>query len=367
MPFWFQFREGRQACQNKSDLRAGTGKGGNGQIQQQPPSEKTISKGDVTLESKGKALVVMLIAMGGIVLAATGLLDRAAHRIGLGELERVNQRYLEDSYDRALEGFLVLSAVKSGLAVIEGSEVGIGFSLQIGDLVQSVYDYVNIAWKTVLAGGTILLITRLALEGVALVDHFVLALAFFALLLLAGARGFLPGREGLAAVFKTVAISFSFVAGLLYLVLPLAVLGASSLSFVITKPLIQESYAAFSQMRHTFVQSGDPSTVGELADDASTVESAIGLGQRYERLKKRLRELEAYLGSQAKRMAGTTFQLIAGYLFDCVIFPLAFLAVLTLLLKGVPGYLFRMERERRLIRTIREAVLPAAAWPRPEQ
>ena len=120
--------------------------------------------GTFALEAKPQAILVMLIALGGILLAGTGLLDRAVQYTGLGALESANQHYLEDSYDRALNGFLVLSAVKSGLAVIEGSEVGIGFSFQVGDLVQSVYDYVNIAWKTVLAGGTVLLITRLALE-----------------------------------------------------------------------------------------------------------------------------------------------------------------------------------------------------------
>ena len=116
-------------------------------------------------------VLLILVALAGVLLAASGLLDRGLNRVGLGELALVNQQYLDASYDSALEGFLVLSAVKSGLAVIEGSEVGIGFSLQVGDLVQSVYDYVNIAWKTVLAGGTILLMTRLALDGVSLIDH----------------------------------------------------------------------------------------------------------------------------------------------------------------------------------------------------
>ena len=109
---------------------------------------------------------------------------------------RTNHRYLDESYDRALEGFLVLSAVKSGLAVIEGSEVGIGFSLEVGDLVQSVYDYVNIAWKTVLAGGTILLITRLALDGVTLVDHWVLALVFFLFFSAGRCSGTFPAPQG---------------------------------------------------------------------------------------------------------------------------------------------------------------------------
>ena len=154
-------------------------------------------------------VLLILVALAGILLAASGLLDRGLNRVGLGELALVNQQYLDASYDSALEGFLVLSAIKSGLAVIEGSEVGIGFSLQVGDLVQSVYDYVNIAWKTVLAGGTILLMTRLALEGVTLMDHHVLALACAAWLLLAAVRGFLPRRHGLGRLVQSIATIMS--------------------------------------------------------------------------------------------------------------------------------------------------------------
>ena len=84
------------------------------------------------------------------------------------------------------------------------------------------------------------------------------------------------------------------------------------------------------------------------------------MADRYERLKKRLQELEAYLSEQGKNLAGTTFTLIAAYLFDCVIFPLAFVAVLIIFLKGVPGYLTRAQRDRRLAETIRETARPVS-------
>jgi hypothetical protein len=86
----------------------------------------------------------------------------------------------------------------------------------------------------------------------------------------------------------------------------------------------------------------------------------MGVADRYERLKKRLRELETYLSEQGKNLAGTTFQLIAAYLFDCVIFPLAFVAVLIIFLKGVPGYLTWAQRDRRLAETIRETARPVS-------
>ena len=84
------------------------------------------------MTAKTKTGLVMVGALAGMVLAATGVMDRALSRIGLGELARANHHYLEESYDGALEGFMVLSAVKSGLAVIEGSEVGIASTCRWG-------------------------------------------------------------------------------------------------------------------------------------------------------------------------------------------------------------------------------------------
>jgi hypothetical protein len=296
---------------------------------------------DVAMTSRINMALMMGVALAGMVLAATGLMDRALARVGLGELERANHLYLDESYDRALEGFLVLSAVKSGLAVIEGSEVGIGFNLQVGDLVQSVYDYVDIAWKTVLAGGAILFLARLALDGVAMADHVVMALAFFCLLMLAASRYLFPNREGMASCLRSVTATCTFLTLLLYLGLPLAVYGASRLSERITRPLIQQAYDAFDQVSRTFTQEAAEDNLGGDENGSSAIERAMGVADRYERLKKRLGELEAYLSEQGKTLAGTTFQLIAAYLFDCVIFPLAFVAVLVLFLNSMSAKLWR--------------------------
>ncbi|BBO75071.1 hypothetical protein DSCW_24880 [Desulfosarcina widdelii] len=315
------------------------------------------------MRAKISTMLLVLAALAGMVLAITGMADRGLEYVGLEKLSRTNHRYLDESYDRALEGFLVLSAVKSGLAVIEGSEVGIGFSFEVGDLVQSVYDYVNIAWKTVLAGGTILLITRLALDGVTLVDHWVLTLVFFLLFLLAAVQGLFPRRRVIARIIKSMTAACGFVAVLLYLVLPLAVLSASWLSDALTRPLIQESYDTFNQVSLTFLDGDATGDAGETSGDASSLQSAQGLRERYGYLKKRLHELETYLGAQAKSLAGTTFQLIAGYLFDCVIFPLAFAAVLFFFLKGFPGYLVQVERDRRMVRAFREATAQRPGQP----
>ena len=302
---------------------------------------------------KWKMMLVMLIALTGIGLVLTGTMDRTLARMGLGKLARANHDYLERSYDSALEGFLVLSAIKSGLAVIEGSEVGIGFNLQVGDLVQSVYDYVNIAWKTVLVGGTILLMTRLALDGVAMLDHLVMMLAFCCLLLVAAAQVLFSARTGAVRLLRSLTGAFSVIAVLLYLVFPLAIFGAARLSEQLTRPLIQQSYDAFNQISQTFASETIENNLGSDGTAGTAMETVMGLNDRYERLKKRLQKLEEYLSARAKTLAGTTFQLIAGYLFDCVMFPFAAVVVVLILLRGVPAAFMRSQRDRRWLKTMR--------------
>lgn len=53
--------------------------------------------------------------------------------------------------------FLLVSTLKSSLAMIEGSDIGVGFRLEVGDIIQSTYDLVDFTWKILLYG--ILLIT----------------------------------------------------------------------------------------------------------------------------------------------------------------------------------------------------------------
>ena len=123
-----------------------------------------------------KRILLIIVLLSGIVLAVTGYLDRSIDVLGLGKVAAANEAYLQNAFDQALTGFLVLSGIKSGLAIVEGSEIGLGFSLEIGDVVQAAYDYVDIAWKTALAGGTILMITRLILQTIVVLDQWSLAL-----------------------------------------------------------------------------------------------------------------------------------------------------------------------------------------------
>ena len=69
--------------------------------------------------------IVILVLLSAAFFTASGHMDTLINTCGGAVLSDSNRTYLDESFDRSMKGFLVLSAIKSGLAVLEGSEVGI--------------------------------------------------------------------------------------------------------------------------------------------------------------------------------------------------------------------------------------------------
>jgi hypothetical protein len=280
----------------------------------------------------------LIVALG---LSVTGILDRGLAMCGLGYLSRANQSYLETASRKSMSGFLLLSGIKSGLAVVEGSEVGVGFSLELGDVVQPVYDYVDMTWKAALAGGSILVGMQLALKALDLMDHWVLAAVLLSALLRMLTIWCLPRwrrlRDGLdEAVRFGVSAAAAF-----YLLLPLSVTAAASLSNHITRPMLEASH---EELRRIDARIRPPNLSQEaLADMAGDGLAGPSLASRLTDTAAGIRMLITFLKTQTEQVAGLAFRMIAAYVFDCVLFPLFFgLVFMTMLRSGV-RYFFEFE------------------------
>ena len=276
------------------------------------------------------------------VAAAAGMLDKSIGFFGMQSVENANDVYLQEAFDRSLAGFLVLSGIKSGLAVIEGSEVGIGFNLEIGDIVQSVYDYVDIAWKTALAGGAVLLITRLSLEAISTIDQWFLALLFLVMVGFLLLEWFFAAYARLANVFREAMLFLLVLSLTLYYLLPLGITAASFVSRKITAPLIASSQEGFESVH----QELSPARINnqlfaEDADADDSIFSALDFTAKYEMTRERIRQIGTYFKDKTTHMATLTLQLVAGYLFDCIIFPLTFFVILYVLTKSLVTFLIR--------------------------
>lgn len=282
--------------------------------------------------------------LSGAGLSAGGYTDHALNRCGIKYLTRANNSYLDNAFDKSLAGFLLLSSIKSGLAVVEGSEVGVGFNLELGDIVQPVYDYVDIAWKAALAGGSIIIGMQLALKGLAIIDHWALAGLFLLLGVRHAARWLLPRwtklQKGLKEAIRfTTTLSLAF-----YLLLPLSVAGAAALSHHITHPIIENSHKELKRIdRKISPRNVDQSSLTDLAAESFSSPS----------FKKRLADtatgihmLISFLKTETDQIAALTFKLIAAYLFDCILFPLLFGLILITMIKGGVHYVFDPSRFR---------------------
>ncbi len=250
----------------------------------------------------------------GIVLTALGFTERLLGACGLDGLDSRNEAYLESSFERSLRTFAVLSTIKVGLAVVEGTEIGVGFGIEVGDVVQAAYDYVDIAWKVVLAAGVLLLATRTLLESVALVNHWVLAITLAAVVLTVLTQGAPPRLARTHRILREAALFLTVLAAACYLILPLSIAGSAFLSSRITAPSIEEAESGLSALGEEL-----------FAEDPTADE---GLHSKWTRTKEQLARMASYLKQRATEITVWILKLIAGYLFDCLVFPLALLVLL---------------------------------------
>jgi len=268
----------------------------------------------IPLSLKRPFLVALLI--GAILLTAFGVTESLLGRCGLDRLTEKNEVYLESSFERSLRTFAVLSTVKVGLAVVEGSEIGVGFGLQVGDVVQAAYDYVDIAWRSVLAAGVILLATRTLLEAASLINHWLLAITLATVVLMVLTQGALPRLARTHRMLREAALFMTVLTAACYLILPLSIAGGAYLSSKITAPSIEEA------------ESGLTALTEELFPEAEDQTTDGGLRGKWSQAKEMLTQLASHLKEKASELVLWILKLIAGYLFDCLVFPLGLFVLL---------------------------------------
>ncbi|MBT3191581.1 MAG: hypothetical protein HN341_03405 [Verrucomicrobia bacterium] len=299
-----------------------------------------------------------LIALGVLTVASfTGFLEPGLDAVFGNRLQARNDAYLEQAFNNAITGFGVMSVWKAGLDIIEGSEVGanVGVSarLQVGDVVQPAYDYVDIAWRTMFLGSVSLLGLRYLLQAAELVDAYVLTFTLAMLTLAYIGTWLLPTKTRLRTMLRDV-VGVGIVASLaLFYMLPLSVWGAAKLSGIITAPSVKEASAGFDQARLQLFPEASISTdnwVMKLRD-----------------IPERIEQIGTYLKTRSTEMITWTVKLVAGYIFDCIVFPVAIFVMLLWLTRGVLKYVLHRNMQRSLRDDIRAALgAPLLPSPAPE-
>jgi hypothetical protein len=291
--------------------------------------------------NRARAVTAVLLAVCMLV-SATGIANRGLNAAGLGRLRAANDHYLQAAFDKTLKTFAVLSAVKVGLAVVQGSDVGIGFNLEVGDVVQSAYDYVDVAWRTVLGCAAVLLGTRYLLQAADLFAPWFLAAAFAAMLMGLAGRWMVPKFRLIHSIFRDLAWTAGIATLTLYLLLPLSIAGGRGLSEKITQPSMQEARQGFTLIQQDL--------------DASSAPAGGGLWSKLVEGKEKLAKVTELVTHKASELSVWVLKIIAGYVFDCFVFPaLLFLFLFQFARKGARYVIeanrssgFRMDLEQVL-------------------
>jgi ABC-type multidrug transport system fused ATPase/permease subunit len=301
---------------------------------------------------------VFILLVVGVVIAALGYIDKPIQWLGMEKISKDNEAYLKDSFEKSVTGFLVLSGIKSGLAVIEGSEIGVGFNLEVGDVVQSVYDYVDIAWQTALLGGTVILLTLLLLQSAEMIDHWSLALLLFSVFASYGINWLAPRYARTSRMIRETIFYLIVFTVTLYLIVPFSITGAAYLSEKITRPIIEESHKNFDNIKEDFSLENINQRL--FVEDKNKEEgswiSEFNLKAKWDRINERIKQLSNYFKDKTKNIAIWTIQLIAGYLFDSIVFPVTFFILLFVVTKSILLYIFE-DRKRQSVKEDIAAIL----------
>jgi len=281
-------------------------------------------------KSLSKHALIIIILLCVTILTATGTTEYFIKHIGLNKLTESNDQYLNRAFQRSIHTFGVLSAVKVGLAIFKGTEIGVGINLQVGDVVQSAYDYVDLAWRTVLLSTVVLLGTRYLLQMADIVDHWFL----FGTLILLMLRMLIIRIKKLlrlGQLLQDVCLVTSVFTVALYLLLPLSIAGGRYLSEQITAPSVQEAEAGFSTLRNDLLPTKDGNG---------------GLLSKLKDAKNRIKHIGTYLTQKTSQLSEWVLKLIAGFIFDAVVFPLTLFVFLFWITRLIARYLFQIKLHR---------------------
>jgi len=285
-------------------------------------------------KKSSRNVLITCILLVAIILSSTGIITKGLNAIGLGKLSRSNEVYLQKSFNRSLATFAVLSAVKVGLAILEGTEIGVGFGIQVGDAVQAAYDYVDLAWRTVLLSATILLGTQYILKVAEIASKWFLVITLIVALFMHLTKWFFVKLPMVRRASRDICLLLTVFTISLYILLPLSVSGGRILSQRITAPSLKESETGFTNFRTDLFPESKPGEEGLFSKISST--------------KAKLKQIIKYLTVKTRDLSLWVLKLIAGYIFDTLVFPLLLFVFLVWFTRLIARYLFQIRREQSL-------------------
>ena len=161
-----------------------------------------------------KRLITVSLLLVFIILSLTGLMSSVQQELILPAAED----YVAESQEKALAAFVTISVVKGLVAVVEGSDV---VGIEVGDIVQPLYDSIDITWKLI----TACLATLYALEVVLRMCGYLGSVFLTVLLILIGVTQFYSNDLLKKLAYFVGVLAFAF-----YLAIPVSLCFSGKIS-----------------------------------------------------------------------------------------------------------------------------------------
>ncbi len=190
-----------------------------------------MARGDKMKEFfiKNKNNIIKISIIVGIVLCIFGIMNRIFELTVFNLFRNLTLPYIKASYEESKKLFVTLSLLKGVADVIEGSTVNVsmilGMDIQVGDVIQPIYDIINAIWKVALASVVVLKLETIYFEIFkAKIGSFLIFLSLITIL----PYMFFNNRitEILKQVSKYIILIFLFI----YVMLPGGILLSSAIS-----------------------------------------------------------------------------------------------------------------------------------------
>jgi len=166
-----------------------------------------------------RGIILKVLIILGIIFCIFGVMNVIFENTIFNLLKNLTKPYLDKTYDESKKLFLVLSLIKGTTDVIEGSTVNVsmilGMEIEVGDIVQPIYDIINILWKISLASTVILKLESLYFE--------IFKVKIANLLIFISLVSLLPYtfiKNKVTSIFKSISKYSFFILVFIYLVLP---------------------------------------------------------------------------------------------------------------------------------------------------
>ncbi len=265
--------------------------------------------------------ILLLLTLSGFTTGMTGKLTTT--------LARRNQMYLNDSISDTAHLMLPVGIAKAAADAVEGSTINIeagavftkaGMTIEAGDILQPMLDYINLAWKLLLLSMVYLVIAKSILVGTEALATPLLVISLFAFFIDSLTAIILIKQHAVRLALQRVGSLFLLCALLFLLIIPLTVTGAAYLSRYTTDPMREDVRASFSQIGNVFSMEKFHATE-ELKDKAII-------------LKDKIVELGKYAKESMVDVAVAVCKLVAIKLLNGIVFPLVSFAFLIWLVRG---------------------------------